>query len=174
MELLNKLGEKIGFGKIFFIIVLILYFILFFLDQLFFTSVFSNFIKIILNVWWVIAIVFAFTFIVNLLLNEKKIVALVGKESGLKGWIIALFGGLISHGPIYLWFPLLSGLKEKGMKNELITTFLYNRAVKIPLLPLMIFYFGLTFTIVLTFWMIIFSVINGKIVGAFCNENSNK
>ena len=50
------------------------------------------------------------------------------------------------------------------MKNSLIAVFLYNRAVKPALIPLMIYYFGLSYLIVLTIVMIIFSIINGILV----------
>jgi uncharacterized membrane protein YraQ (UPF0718 family) len=174
MEFINKIREKIGFDKLFFLITLLIALTIFVLNNELFFSFLNNFIKIILNVYWIIIIVFVLTFLINLLLSEKKIIKYLGKESGNKGRILALFGGLISHGPIYLWYPLLSELKEKGMKNELISIFLYNRAVKIPLLPLMFFYFGLIFTILLTILTIIFSFINAYILERILNENSNK
>jgi len=68
------------------------------------------------------------------------------------------------NGSDYMWYPLLTDLREKGMNDAFITTFLYNRAVKIQLLPFLMHYFGLTFTIVVTAYMIIFSVINGILV----------
>ncbi len=173
MEKLNKLLEKVGAGKIFFVISLTIFISFAGLNTNIFLRAIQNFVKIIINIWWVLILVFTFMFLINLLLNEKKISHYVGKNSGIKGWTITIFGGLLSHGPIYLWYPLLSDLKEKGMKNELIASFLYNRAVKIPLIPLMIFYFGIPFTLILGFWIIIFSIINGKIVGVICNENSN-
>ena len=54
--------------------------------------------------------------------------------------------------------------KKKGMKTSLAATFLYARAIKPALLPLMVFYFGLTYVIVLTVVMIIFSMVQGLIV----------
>ena len=50
------------------------------------------------------------------------------------------------------------------MKIGLITTFLYSRAVKIPLLPLMVHYFGIPFVVILTTSMIIGSIAEGQIV----------
>ena len=88
----------------------------------------------------------------------------LGKESGIKGWLIAIIGGILSSGPIYMWYPLLSQIKKQGGRDGLIATFLYNRAVKIPLMPLLIYYFGWIYAIVLTFVMIIFSVFQGLIV----------
>jgi uncharacterized membrane protein YraQ (UPF0718 family) len=55
-------------------------------------------------------------------------------------------------------------LKEKGMEDSLVAAFLYNRAVKIPLLPMMIYYFGWPFTLVLSSLMVLFSILNGVVV----------
>jgi len=79
-------------------------------------------------------------------------------------WVIAIIAGILSTGPIYMWYPLLNELQKKGARPGFIATFLYNRAIKIPMLPMIIFYFGFTYTIVLSIVMIIFSIINGLIV----------
>ncbi len=55
-------------------------------------------------------------------------------------------------------------LQKKGMRPALIATFLYNRAVKIPLLPLLIIYFGLTYSLVL---MVVMTI------GTFAGVNNN-
>ena len=112
-------------------------------------------------------LVFILMFLTNLFIQPAKLIKWLGHESGIKGWIIAILGGIISSGPIYMWYPLLAELKNKGMKISLITTFLYNRAIKIPLLPLMIFYFNLKYVLILTVVMIFMSIINGKIVELF-------
>ena len=88
----------------------------------------------------------------------------LGKESGVKGWLLAITMGIVSHGPIYTWYPLLKELRNHGMRTGLLAVFLYNRAVKIPLLPIMIYYFGVVFVVVLTVYMIIASVIEGKLI----------
>jgi len=67
-------------------------------------------------------------------------------------------------GPIYAWYALMAELQQKGMRTAFVATFLYSRAVKIPLLPLMVYYFGLTYTLVLCLYLIVFSVINGIVV----------
>ncbi len=91
----------------------------------------------------------------------------LAKQKGLKGWFWALFIGLLSHGPMYAWYPMLADLRQKGLKDGYITTFFYARAVKLPLLPLMVDYFGLTFTIVLTFYIVIASLIQGWLIEVF-------
>ena len=67
-------------------------------------------------------------------------------------------------GPIYPWYAMLSELRQKGMRNALIAAFLYSRAVKLPLLPLMIHYFGVAYTLVLCLYLIVFSIISGIVV----------
>jgi len=52
------------------------------------------------------------------------------------------------------------------MKNGLAAVFLYNRAVKIPLVPLMIYYFGVKFLIILTLLTLLASIIEGKVIDA--------
>ena len=127
------------------------------------------FLKILLKIVPIFALVFAIMFAVNYFVTPKWLVKHLGKDSGVKTWIIAVVAGIISTGPIYMWYPMLSELKEKGVRNGFIATFLYNRAVKPALIPLMIFYFGLSFTIVLMIVIIIFSIIQGifleKIIG---------
>ena len=88
----------------------------------------------------------------------------MGGESGIKGWVLAISMGILSHGPIYVWYPLLKDLRDHGMRSGLIAVFLYNRAIKIPLLPVMIFYFGIGFVIILSIYMMIASVVEGKII----------
>lgn len=128
-------------------------------------------IKIILDFWQIfkqilpiLIFVFIAMFLLNIFIKPKIIAKHLSKESGIKGWFIAIVSGIISMGPIYAWYPLLADLKEKGTSNALITAFIYSKAIKIQLLPMLIYYFGWVFTIILTFYMIIFSIINGLIV----------
>ena len=101
--------------------------------------------------------------VVNYYITPKAVNKYLGKTSGLKRWVIAIIGGIISTGPIYMWYPMLKELKKKGVNYGFISTFLYNRAIKPPVIPMIIFYFGLSFTIILTIVMIIMSVIQGLI-----------
>lgn len=120
--------------------------------------------RLIARIVPVLLLVFAVMFFLNRFFETDRIVRFFGKGSGFRGWVMAIGGGILSSGPIYMWYPLLSDLKEKGMGNSLVAAFLYNRAVKIPLLPMMIYYFGWPFTLVLSFLMVLFSIVNGIIV----------
>jgi len=156
--------KKNGTGWIFLILVCILYVVAGLIDFTYVKNAFSMFVTTLWKVLPILVVVFGFIFLSNVIFKPKKVIKYLGANAGLKGWIIAIVGGILSSGPIYMWYPLLNDLREKGMKTSFIATFLYNRAVKIPLLPLMIYYFSWGFVLVLTFYMILFSVINGIVV----------
>jgi uncharacterized membrane protein YraQ (UPF0718 family) len=108
-----------------------------------------------------LALIFLLIFSIDLFLNPKRIETYLGQQSGIKGWLVAIIGGILSTGPVYAWYALLSELKQKGMRPSLVAVFLYSRAVKLPLLPLLVHYFGIRYTIVLILYLIIFSLIGG-------------
>jgi len=169
----NKSSRKnFYYGFVFLFLVIIIYFSLFFLD--------SNNIIISLQSSWIIffnilpILIFVIFLmgISNYFLKPNKVSKYLGKESGLKGWLLSALFGIISHGPIYVWYPLLEDLKKNGMRTGLIAVFLYNRAIKIPLLPIMVFYFGIIFVITLCIYMIIASIIQGKIIEIYEKRNT--
>ena len=112
----------------------------------------------------VLLLVFALSFVSNLLIRPEWVRAHVGRHSGARGWGVALLGGILSLGPVYPWYALLGDLREKGMRSALIAVFLSSRAIKLPLLPLMIHYFGTAFTVVLVLYLTLFSLLNGLAV----------
>ncbi len=102
--------------------------------------------------------------LITALLQVKKMGGLLGKQSGIKGWSIAIIGGILSHGSALIWYQMLADLRDHKVRDSLIVTFLYTRAIKLPWLPLMISYFGFTFTLLLTVYIIIGAIIQGIIV----------
>ena len=78
--------------------------------------------------------------------------------------MIALLGGVLSHGPAYIWYPILSDLRKHDARDGLVIAFFYTRFIKLPWLPLMISYFGLAFTVVLTILVILGTWIQGWVV----------
>ncbi len=170
----RKIISKLGAGWLFLIAVCLLYLIIGMFSLQTALSGLQTFLKLLIRVLPVLAVVFGLLFLFNLLIDSKTVVRYLGKETLKRGWLIAIVTGILSAGPIYLWYPLLSDLKEKGMREALIATFLYNRAVKIPLLPMMIYYFGYKLVIVLTIYTIIFSILNGYIVEQIVNRGEKK
>jgi uncharacterized membrane protein YraQ (UPF0718 family) len=159
-----KRGKRGWYGLIFLGFVVVVYFIMFILNP-------ENVVKslrvsgtILLNLIPVLIIVIFFMGITNYFFKPKAVSKYLGKESGFKGWLIAVLAGMLSHGPIYIWYPLLKEFRQKGMRTGLLAVFLYNRAIKIFLLPLLIYYFGAEFSILLLMWLIIASLAEGKII----------
>lgn len=144
--------------------VILLYFILY----LFRAEEIKNSLKASANLFIkiipVLVLVILFMGIINSIVNPKVISKYVGRGSKSRGWLLAISLGIVSHGPIYVWYPLLKELRNRGMRSGLIAVFLFNRAIKIPLLPLMVHYFGLKFVIVLLIYMILASLVEGKAI----------
>ena len=167
---LNKKGQtrehnkNLYFGLSFLGVVIILYLVLSFFDsEKVYSSLHASF-DIIIQILPVLVLVIFLIGISNYFLKPKMMSKYFGVESGVKGWLLAISIGILSHGPIYVWYPLLKDLRDHGMRVGLVAVFLYNRAIKIPLLPVMVFYFGVGFVIVLSIYMMIASVVEGKII----------
>lgn len=164
--------KRIGAGKIFLFVVAIAYLVVAVVEQDAAVDALGAFWNLFLQVLPVLAIVYGLLFLSNLFITSDLVLKYLGGERRIGGWIIAIISGIISSGPIYLWYPLLGDLKEKGMRTSLVACFLYNRAVKIPLLPMMILYFGPKLVIVLTVCMVGCSILNGLIVEWFTSDRA--
>jgi len=136
-----KKSEKSYAGWYFLLIVAILYLITGFLkiDAVLPSLEFS--LRIIKNIIPIFIVIFALMVALDCLVSPENVRRYLDKSAGLKRWLIA----------------------KKGVKYGFIATFLYNRAVKPPLIPMIILYFGLKYTVVLTIVMIIISIIQGII-----------
>ena len=173
MKIKNKLKQITGSGYFLISIILIYFFLFIFKQNLFFSSI-SFFCNIFFKIIPIFILVFILMALTNYFITPKFIMKHLG-EKGIKKWFFVILGGILSSGPIYMWYPLLADLKSKGLSYGLIACFLYNRAIKIPLLPIAFFYFGWKYIIILSFIMIIISVIQGIILNKLMevkNENS--
>lgn len=120
-------------------------------------------LSILMKILPILLVVFFLTALLNTFIKPKSIAKHLGEGSRLRGWIIALFGGIISHGPGYVWYPMLADLREHGMRDGLIVAFIYARAIKLPWLPVMVSYFGIGFTAVLCLYILIGAWLQGII-----------
>ena len=102
----------------------------------------------------ILAVVVFIMAAINLFFNPKGLAKHLGEDGGVKGWLLALGLGILSHGPMYAWYPVLEELKKHGLRNGYIAAFFYTRAIKIPLIPMMIHYFGWAFTVFLSLYII--------------------
>lgn len=162
MNLKNKL-KQISKSWYFLLIVILAYLFLFIFKQnLFFLSL-NFFYDILLKIIPIFVFVFVLMAITNYFITPEFVLKHF-KKRGIKKWFFVIIGGILSTGPIYMWYPLLADLKNKGLTYGLIACFLYNRAIKIPLLPIAILYFGWKYIIILGFVMIFMSVVQGIMI----------
>lgn len=159
-----KKSEKSCAGWYFLIIVIILYLITYFLKPKAFVPSLQFFINIVKQMIPIFILIFILMILINYFITPERIKKYIGHKTSLKSWLLAIITGILSTGPIYMWYPMLRELRDKGVGNGFIATFLYNRAIKIPLLPMIIFYFGLKYTIILMIVMILFSILQGMMI----------
>ena len=124
----------------------------------------SFFGKVMGKVLPVLGLVFVLLLAADLLLKPEWIRRNLGGKAGIKGWLMAAFGGVLASGPVYAWYALMGELREKGMRTSLVAVFLYSRAVKLPLLPLMVHYFCPAYTLVLCLYLFGFSFVSGVLM----------
>ncbi len=151
-------------GKNLLLFVLLCYVLLFFIDFRLASDALQKAAGVLAKILPIFAFVILFTAILNYFLRPKQIAKYLGEEAGLKGWFWSLAGGVISHGPMYAWFPLLEDLRKHGMRDALIVVFIYSRAIKLPILPIMIDYFGWLFTLVLSIYILLGAILQGWIL----------
>jgi uncharacterized membrane protein YraQ (UPF0718 family) len=147
----------------FLIAIVLIYAILLFTNKSIFLLSMNFFYGIIKKIIPIFVAVFFLMTLTNYFTSKELITNFVNKKGILK-WLAIIIAGIISHGPIYMWYPLLADLKGKGLSYGLVACFLYNRAIKIPLLPLMVLYFSFKYVLILALVMISMSVVQGLII----------
>lgn len=123
--------------------------------------------KVLLSMLVPLGLIFVLMLLINLFLKPAMVVKFIGKGSGIKCAALSAAAGIISTGPIYAWYPLLKDLKEKGAGDYSISIFLYNRAVKPFLLPVMVAYFSWLYVVTLTILTVLASVFIGYTISIF-------
>lgn len=165
---MKKQGKPFAFrGKYLFLVVFILYGVFFLVSSETAWLALQKSGTVLLKILPIIAVVILFTALLNYFLQPKQVASHLGHESGAMGWLWALAAGVISHGPMYAWYPLLEDLRSHGMRDGLIVVFFTARAIKVPLLPMMIDYFGWAFTLVLSFYILSGALIQGWLLEFF-------
>ena len=164
-------GNKPGFNRMFLfpIGILVIYGIFFAVSPDKAGQAIKSSGNIFLGMLLPLGLVFLIMLLINLFLKPAAVARFLGKGSGVKGIVLSASAGIISTGPIYAWYPLLKDLKQKGAGESSIAIFLYNRAVKPFLLPVMIGYFGWIYVVILTILMVLASVVVGFSVSVFAS-----
>ena len=166
----EKKQTKSKSGIIMLVVVTLIYALLYYNDAQKSTTSLLASLKVLEMIAPILLVVFFLMALLNTFVDEKSIAKHLGEDSGLKGWAIALFGGILSHGPGYIWYPMLQELRNKGALDGLIVAFLYARSIKLPWLPLMISYFGVSFTIVLSVYVLLGAFVQGIITNKLAKE----
>lgn len=159
MKIKNKL-KKISGSWYFLMIMIFIYFIILAISPESYSKSANFFKEIIIKIIPIFVLVFLLMTLSNYFITPQIIIKHL-KEKGIKKWFFVIVGGILSSGPIYMWYPLLSDLKNKGLSYGLIACFLYNRAIKIPLIPLAIIYFSWEYITILLLVMVFISIIQG-------------
>ncbi len=156
---------KLSFkGAKFFLLVAFSYLVLFLINSEKTAASLQKSGLILLKLLPVFLAIIVLTAVINYFLKPQEIVKYFGKESSTMGWFYALFGGIISHGPMYAWYPMLQDMKKQGLRDGFIAAFFYARAIKLPLLPLMIDYFGFIFTVILSVYILLGAYVQGRVI----------
>ncbi len=157
----------------FLILMVLLYAVLFFAWPQIFWHSFNFFIKILVKILPIFALVFVLMVIVNRYISNDFIIKHI-RGNKIKSWLYIIIGGILSTGPMYMWYPLLKNLRDKGINNGEIACFLYNRSIKPAYLPLIILYFGLKYAAILTLLMILMSLVQAFVVEKITPAAKNK
>jgi len=169
----SETGKKktARFGSVVFLgIVVIAYLFIWVLNPALFSSSYSTFLGMSSKIAPIFAFVIVIILFLNVVISDRLVAEHLGRQAGFRGWVIVIVAGIIASGPQYLWFQLLQDLKEKGMRTGYMAAFLYAKAVKLFILPMMVYYFGWDFTLVLTAYMVAFSFVNGRLVEALVHD----
>jgi uncharacterized membrane protein YraQ (UPF0718 family) len=169
----NSKKKKSNLSKILALITLLIYVLLYFANEKFFTLSFNSLLNMIVKIGPYLIIIFLLMLFNELIISPESIKKFLGKNSGWKGLLATSVFGIISVGPVYVWFPLLNDLKKHGLTDKLIAIFMYNRAVKLQVLPVMILYFGVRYSVIFTLFIIFASFFIGVIVEYFVKENQS-
>ena len=120
------------------------------------------------NIMLQIAVPLFIAFIVMVVFNffsgHEKISSFLVRRQGIAGIVFSSLAGILSMGPIYAWYPLLAALREKNVSDFHLANFLSNRAIKPFLFPVMVFYFGWLYTLILNILLLIGSLLTAKVV----------
>jgi uncharacterized membrane protein YraQ (UPF0718 family) len=119
-------------------------------------------------------LMFLLLWLFNLFNKPQSLIRRRTRQSSAKSWLLSIAGGILSLGPMVIWYPLLKELKEKGMRSSLLAAFLYSRAIKIPMLPIMMHYFGVFYTGLFVSNILLFALLNGVLMGYIDGEDHHQ
>ena len=92
--------------------------------------------------------VFIFVGLFQVWVREEFILKHLGERSGFRGLFLGALLGTAIHGPLVGVFPLLKTLLNKGARLGVVIAIVSTWAIKVPMIPLELRFFGWKFTLV--------------------------
>jgi len=160
----KKLKDKLWSNRIFFLFVCFIFLVVAIFDPNKIQDIGIYFWKNLLSLIPILLVVYAIIFIFSILISNKKITKFLDHGHYVKKMFLAIVGGVISSWPIYLWYWFLKKLHISGLTLWHIAGFSYARAIKIPLFPMMIVYFGGKFTVIFVVVLLVLSFVQCIII----------
>lgn len=105
-------------------------------------------LSLFFSVALLIVAVFALVGLIQVWIGRDMIAALLGREAGIKGLLVAVGCGALLIGPPYVIFPLLMSLRRLGARWAVVTIVLAAYALKPQMLPIEAEFLGLSFALV--------------------------
>ncbi len=158
-------------GRPFLLIVIVVYIVLYFVKKDKTLESLRHFGKNTLMIIPIFIFVILLTATINYFYPKDKIAKMLKGKAKHKTYLISLLAGIISHGPIFAWYPLLKNMKDKGLSNGAIVIFTYGKAIKLSLLPVMIGFFGQLYTIIFMLYIAIAALVQGYIYDKFFGKD---
>ncbi len=105
-------------------------------------------LNLFFSVTILIVAVFSLVGLIHVWIGRDMIAAVLGREGGVKGLLIAVGCGAMLIGPAYVIFPLLMSLRRLGARWAVIAIVLAAYALKPQMLPIEAEFLGLPFAVV--------------------------
>ncbi len=111
----------------------------------------------------------------SVFISKELVVEYLGKASGIKGILLAVFFGALPTGPLYIAFPLAAALRSKGASLANIVIFLSAWAcIKIPQELVELQFLGIKFMAARLVLTIIFVAVMGIFMEKLIESIGNK
>lgn len=165
----KKIKDKIWANWLFFILVAFWFLISSVFQPDTFLDILRLFISTIYHILPILWIIYLIIFLFGLVWSNKKFSHFLEHWNYGKKLLLSVLVGIISSWPIYLRYGFLKKLHSAGLSLGHITAFSYARAIKIPLFPMMIVYFGLKFTLIFSGVLFVLSFVQAFIID-FLNQ----
>jgi len=111
----------------------------------------------------------------SMFVSKEQVVKYMGKTSGIKGILLAIFFGALPTGPLYVAFPLALALLKKGARVSNIVIFLSAWAcIKIPQELVELQFLGLKFMAARLILTIIFVALMGIFIERLIEWTDNR